>query len=292
MKTTLILAAILALYASSTFAAITIGASLPDFASIASYVGGEHVEPFSIVRSTADPHAVEVLPTYMVRVARADIYLKVGLGLDQWADQIIEGARNSKLKIVNCSTHISVLERPTGKVDASMGDLHPDGNPHYWLDPDNGVRIAEEIADALIAVDAAHAEAYRKNLERFRSEAEQKTLAWKIEADKIANHSIVTYHSSWSYFAHAFGFDIAAKIEPVPGIPPSASHLVTLVSTIRQDKIHVIIQEPYFSEDGANYLARETGVTVTKLSPSCADVSATSYFAHFDQIIAALGAVQ
>ncbi|MBL0061059.1 MAG: zinc ABC transporter substrate-binding protein [bacterium] len=273
MKTTLILAAMLVLNAASSFAKITVGASLPDFASIASYVGGDNVEAFSIARSTSDPHSVEVLPTYMVRVARADIYLKVGLGLDQWADQIIEGARNSKLKIVDCSARVSVLEKPTRKVDASMGDVHPDGNPHYWLDPANGVLIAETIADALVLVDPEHAEAYRANLERFRSETEQKMSSWKLEADKIANHSILTYHSSWSYFARAFEFNIAAKIEPVPGIPPSASHLALLVNTIRKDKVRVVIQEPYFSDDGANYLARETGVSVTKLSPSCADVS-------------------
>ncbi len=292
MKTILILTALLVLNAAISFAKITVGASLPDLASIASYIGGDNVEVFSIVRSTSDPHSVDVLPTYMVRVARADIYLKVGLGLDQWADQIIEGARNSKLKIVDCSAQVSVLEKLTGKVDASMGDVHPNGNPHYWLDPANGVLIAATIADALVAIDPEHAEAYRANLERFRSETEQKLSAWKIESDKVTNHSIVTYHSSWSYFARAFGFDIAAKVEPIPGIPPSASHLALLANTIREDKVRVVIQEPYFSDDGAKYLARETGITMTKLSPSCTDVSAESYFAHFDQILAALGAVQ
>ncbi len=292
MKSVFFLGSVLTICTLRALAGITIGASLPDFASIASYVGGDNVEVFSIARGSSDPHTVEILPTYMVRAARADVYLKVGLGLDQWADQIIAGARNSKLTIVDCSSGIQVLEKPTGKVDASMGDVHPDGNPHYWLDPANGIQIAETIVGALVAVDPENAEQYNLNLERFRAETAQKLATWKIEASSFANHNVVTYHSSWSYFAQAFGFNIVAKIEPIPGIPPSASHLALLVKTIRENNVHAVIQEPYFSDDGANYLARETGVTVKKLSPSCGDVTASAYFSHFDQILAALGTVQ
>ncbi|MCB1058624.1 MAG: zinc ABC transporter substrate-binding protein [Calditrichaeota bacterium] len=290
MKTTGMIAAVLVCL-SHSFAALTVGASLPDFASIASYVGGDRVETFSIARSKSDPHSVEVLPTYMVRVSRADLYLKVGLGLDQWADQIIEGARNSKLKIVDCSAGVSVLEKPTGKVDASMGDVHPDGNPHYWLAPENGVAIAQTIANALSALDPDHAELFSANVEKLRSEIAAKLPSWQEIADHIPNHEFVSYHSSWSYFAEAFDLKIAEKIEPVPGIPPTARHLANLVNVIESEGVKVVVQEPYFSDDGAKYLARETGVTVLKLAPSCEDADASSYLSHFDQIFSAFETV-
>ena len=269
-------------------AKVKVAASLPDLASIASYIGGDRVETFAIARNTSDPHSVEVLPTYMVRVSRADVYLKVGLALDQWADQIIDGARNSGIKVVDCSVGISVLEKPTGKIDASMGDVHPDGNPHYWLDPENGVVIAQTISNALAAVDPAGATVYAANLDKFKADLAQRLPEWKAAASSIANRNIITYHSSWPYFTHAFDFNIVAKIEPVPGIPPTASHLAELLDVIRQDYVKIVIQEPYFADDAANYLARQTSVKVFKLPPSCTGSDAAAYFEHFQQIFDAL----
>ena len=134
-------------------AKITVAASNNDLASIAASVGGDQVETFAIGRPNADAHRVEVLPSYMVKVSRAHIYLKVSLGLDQWADQIIDGSRNDKLVVVDCSANVNILEKPTGNVNASMGDIHPNGNPHYWLDPRNGGVIAQTVATALSKVD-------------------------------------------------------------------------------------------------------------------------------------------
>ncbi len=288
MKTMRYIVAALLITASQSFAALSVAASLTDLASIASYVGGDQVDAFSIARSTADPHSVEVLPTYMVRVSRADLYLKVGLGLDQWADQIIEGARNSKLKITDCSAGVSVLDKPTGKVDASMGDVHPDGNPHYWLDPQNGVHIATTIANALAALDPEHSDMFNANVEKLRAEIAAKLPTWQNIANHVPNHVLVSYHSSWSYFAKAFDLKIAEKLEPVPGIPPTARHLADLVNIVSSEGVKIVVQEPYFSDDGAKYLARETGVTVLTLAPSCKDASASSYLAHFDSIFSAL----
>src|SRR3954466_6026996 len=143
---------------ASVSAKIKVAASLPDLASIASYVGGGEVEVFSIAKSNSNPHFVEVLPSFMIKVSRVAIFLKAGLALDQWADAIIEGSRNNKLSVVDCSGGVDVLEKPTGKVDASMGDVHPQGNPHYWLDPVNGIVIAGHVRDALKSEDPSHAD--------------------------------------------------------------------------------------------------------------------------------------
>lgn len=285
-----IISAVLLLF-QSAWGKHIIGASLPDLASIAAAVGGDRVETFSITRSVSDPHFVEVLPSYMVKVARSSLYLKSGLNLDQWADQILDGARNPKIRVIDCSRGINILEKPSTKIDASMGDIHPDGNPHYWLDPANGLIIAQTIFDALCLVDPEGSIEYKVNYDKFTEELQQKINKWKTQAAALSFHEIITYHNSWVYFADAFGFEIAAKIEPVPGIPPTASHLVNLVKIIRERKINIVIQEPYFSDDSADYLRRETGVRIVKLAPSCDNVSATSYLDHFQMILDTLQAV-
>jgi zinc/manganese transport system substrate-binding protein len=147
-------------------AKLRVAASITDLASIASSVGGDQVEVFAIARPTADVHHVEVLPSYMVQVARANLYLKVGLGLDQWADGIIDGSRNARLQVLDCSRGITPLERPT-QVNASMGDVHPFGNPHYWLDPRNGAIVAREVAKELGRLDPGHADGYRARADAF-----------------------------------------------------------------------------------------------------------------------------
>jgi|WetSurMetagenome_2_1015567.scaffolds.fasta_scaffold01241_6 zinc/manganese transport system substrate-binding protein len=266
-------------------APIKVAASLTDLASIASSIGGDRVETFSIAKSTANPHYVEVLPSYMIMVSRASLYLKVGLALDQWADEIIDGSRNGRLLTVDCSSGISVLQKPSGKVDASMGDVHPEGNPHYWLDPSNGVVIAENVLAALEKADPANRAYYEENFARFKSEAEGRVAAWKERMSKLERRQMIGYHSSWVYFAAAFDLSIAGNVEPLPGIPPTGKHLAELVDMIRKDGISILIQEPYFPDAAPGFLARETGIRIFKFAPSCDDGKPGSYLRHFDDMI-------
>lgn len=277
---------------AAAFAKIKVAASITDFASIASSVGGDQVECFSISRPGADAHRVEVLPSYMVKVSKANVYLKGGLGLDQWADAIIDGSRNDKLTVVDCSAGINVLEKPTGAVDASMGDVHPNGNPHYWLDPRNGGVIAHTIAEALGKVDPAHAADYQSRADAFAKQCNDAYDADKKIADAIPNRVVFTYHRSWPYFANAFGFDVAGQAEPVPGIPPTAKHLADLVGIARSQKIAVLIQEPYFSADAGKFLEREAGVHPVIVPLSCDTEQAGSYLAHIAAVLQALSAVK
>jgi zinc/manganese transport system substrate-binding protein len=269
-------------------AKIRVAASNTDLASIASSVGGEEVETFSIARPTADAHHVEVLPSYMVKVSRAQVYLKVGLGLDQWADQIIDGSRNARLAVVDCSVGIPVLEKPTGQVNASMGDVHPNGNPHYWLDPRNGGIVAGTVAEALSKVDPAHAADFRARAEAFAKETEAAWTSDKAMADQLPAKVIITYHRSWTYFGNAFGIEIAAEAEPVPGIPPTGKHLAELVDIVKSRKVPVFIQEPYFSNDAGEFLQREGGLRVVVIAPSCDSPAAGSYLSHFRDVLSAL----
>ncbi len=265
---------------------VKIAAALPDIGSIASYIGGGKVEVFSIGKNNSNPHAVEVLPSYMIKVSRAAIYLKVGLALDQWSDAIIDGARNGKLLTVDCSNGIAALQKPSGKVDASMGDIHPEGNPHYWLDPANGVVIANNVVTALKKVDPSNSRYYDENYERFREEAGKHLAGWKSRLSKISGQKVITYHSSWMYFTTAFNLAIAGTVEPLPGIPPTARHLAELVEIIRRDGLSILLQESYFPDDSPKFLARQTGIKIFKFPPSCSDVKPDSYFRHFEEIVA------
>jgi zinc/manganese transport system substrate-binding protein len=269
-------------------AKLRVAASTTDLASIAATVGGDQVEVFSIAKPGADPHRVEALPSYMVKVSRAQLYLKVGLGLDQWAGAIIDGSRNDKLKVVDCSEGVSVLEKPTGKVDASMGDVHPDGNPHYWLDPRNGAVVANTVAAAFAAADPANATQYRARATAFAKDCEAAWQRHKAAIAALPSRAIVTYHRSWVYFASAFGLDVVNTVEPVPGIPPTAKHLAEVETDIRARKAAVLIQEPYFSQDAGKLLARDTGIRVVTASGACDGDAAGSYLAHFDALGSAM----
>jgi zinc/manganese transport system substrate-binding protein len=263
-------------------------ASTTDLGSIASAIGGDQVEVTAVAKPGSDVHRVEVLPSSMVRVSKAQVYLKVGLGLDQWADAIIDGSRNQRLVIVDCSAGVGVLEKPTGRVDASQGDVHPNGNPHYWLDPHAGGVVANTVAAALGRVDPEHAASYSARAAAFAAACDSARARAVTRVAALPSRTLITYHASWIYFAHALGLEIVGTVEPVPGIPPTGRHLDDLVQVIRDRKVPVLIQEPYFAADAGEFLNRQTGIRVVKASPSADDVGPQSYLAHFQFLIDAL----
>jgi len=285
----IVLLAVLFAAPAGALAKVKVVASTSDLESIAEFIGGDLVEAEAIVNGKKDPHFVEVLPSYMVKVGRADVYLKVGGDLDYWADRIIDGSQNAGLLIVDCSRNVEFLEKPTTKIDASMGDIHRQGNPHYWLDPANGAIIAETIAASLSRVDPENGAAYEKGLAAFRSTLESKREEWRKIAEPIRGMEIITYHNSWPYFAHAFGIEIVGFVEPQPGIEPTPSHTAQLISMIRAKKIKIIGKEPYFSPRTPESIARQTSASVVELPPSVGGAEdAKDYFALFDALLGRL----
>jgi len=265
MITRILLIAVLALHG---YGKINIVASTTDLADIAKQVGGKYVSTNSIARGSQDPHYVEVLPSSMIKVKRADMYLMIGMELDQWAEQIIDGSRNRKLKIVDCSENITRLEVPTRKVDASMGDIHPNGNPHYWLDPENGKAIARTIAHNLQEIDPQHSESYELNLNHFLSSIVELTDRWTEKYAVLRGLDLIYYHNTWPYFNSYFGLNAVAFIEPKPGIMPTPSHLDHLIQVINAQHITVLAMEPYFSPKAPEFLQKKTGIKIIKLAQS------------------------
>ncbi len=272
--------------AGAAEARVRVVAAITDLGAIAEAVGGDHVEIEVVARPDRNPHAVEIRPSTMRKTARADVYLEAGLSLDPWSRGIIDGSRNRELVVVDCSSAIVPLEVPTGPVDASMGDVHPDGNPHYWLDPVNGVAVARHVAEVFATHDAAHAATYRTNADAFATRIAAASSRW---SEMLAGRSFIEYHRTWVYFATRFGMTIADTVEPFPGIPPSARHLAALVERIRADAISRVVYDVYHDPGPVEFLARETGVVTTRLTSMCARPTAESYLENLERAATAFG---
>ena len=274
---------IFSLVLASTLAAkVKVVTTLPDLAALVSAVGDGRVEVTSIAKGYQDPHFVDPKPSYILKLQSADLLFKVGLGLEAWLDPLVTGARNSKLKVVDCSRGVPLLEIPSS-VDRSMGDIHPFGNPHIWLDPVNGKIILDSIASALEKTDPANASFYETNRAAYEKRLDSALSAWQGKLKPYAGTKVITYHNSWPYFGERFGLVRAGYVEPKPGIPPSPSHLKELIDQMKGEKIKLILMEPYFSEKDPNLVAGQTGAKVLKLASSVGAFKGTDdYIAMFD----------
>jgi zinc/manganese transport system substrate-binding protein len=261
-------------------------AATTDVGAIARAVLGDDAEIEVVAPPDRDLHALDVRPSTLRLAANADFYLEVGLMLDLWSAEIVRGSRNRDLVVVDCSRAITPIEVPQGKVDASQGDVHPAGNPHWWLDPENGGKVARLLAERFAVARPDRAERFRDNAEAFAAEISARMPAWKV---RMQGRSFVEYHRTWSYFAQAFGARIEGRVEPLPGIPPSARHLADLAETIRETRVPVVIRDAYHPRGPVDFLARETGARAVMLAASCEEPTAASYLARFDRAVDVLG---
>jgi len=252
----------------SANAAVKIVTSTSDLAYFATVIGGDLVEVASIAAPTADLHYVEVRPSYMVKMRDADIVFKIGLELDTWIDKIIDGSRNSKLKKIDCSMYITPVEVPTFHADASHGDLHRFGNPHYWLSPANVEPITHAILDGLSSVDPANSGVFAQNRDKFLKNLNSELPAIKALAAPLAGIEIVTYHNSWPYFADYFEIKLAGFIEKFSGVAPSPSHMGDMIELVKKQQIKIIAIEPYFEKRVPQRIAESSGAKVVVLYPS------------------------
>lgn len=268
MKKITLFIAILLIVATRVTAKINIITSTSDLAYFAKELGGDLVDVKSIASPNADIHFVEVRPSYMAKISKADIVFKVGMDLDKWMDKLIDGSRNSKLKIVDCSKHIKPLEVPTYKVTAKYGDIHPNGNPHYWIGPQNVEFILQSMVEGLVASDPEHAEIYQKNKDIFSASIKKFLDSLQVDINLLKDKEIVYYHDSWPYFNEYTGIKVAGFIEPFPGVTPSPSQITKIIELIKSKNVKVIAMEPYFDKRIPNKIAESTGAKVITLYPS------------------------
>jgi ABC-type Zn uptake system ZnuABC Zn-binding protein ZnuA len=229
----------------------------------------------------------------MMKLKAADLFFLIGMDLEMWAPQIIDGSRNTKLTVVDLSKRIDKLEIPE-KLDASQGDVHRYGNPHYWLDPHNIRIIIEDIVAALARVSPGDEQFFRANGEAYLKKIDGKIVQWSATMKPFAGARIITFHKSWTYFARWLGLVVMDQVEPKPGIAPSPSHTAELIALIREAAIKVIVVEPFYYSSAADQIARATGASVLRLSTSTGGVDGTSdYLALMDYNITTLaGAIR
>lgn len=283
-------------------------ATLPDFASIARSVGGEAVDVTSLLRGGEDPHFVEPRPSFVKVLSQADVLVVAGMDLEiGYLPPLLQSARNAKILpgaggYVDCSRAITPLEVPSEVVDRSMGDVHPWGNPHYWLDPLNGVRIAAQLAHVFATFQPEDRSRFEANYDAFRRQIAAKLVGESLvkvysveklallyerggleeflrsrgELERLAGWlavlapyrgvKAVDDHNMWPYFARRFGLEVVGHMEPKPGIAPTTSHLQALVERMRAQGVRLIFSSPYYDPKHARFLAQATGARIVPLA--------------------------
>ena len=248
--------------------------STTDLYDIARAVGGSRITASHISEGYQDPHFVEAKPSSVLRMRDADVFAFVGLDLEVgWMSLLLDGARNPKINPggpghVDVSRVIPVLDVARGPVDRSQGDIHPRGNPHYWLDPENGKRIANLFRDKFSELDPAGAPDYARNAQQFASRLDAAAREWAPALAQIRGKPVVAWHTSWRYFAAYTGVNIVGFMEPKPGVPPSPAHLAGLILTMKRTGAKTIIMEPFYDRKTADFVASKTGAQVLVLPPS------------------------
>jgi ABC-type Zn uptake system ZnuABC Zn-binding protein ZnuA len=264
-------------------------ATTEDLASIAREVGGDRITVESIARGYQDPHFVEAKPSFILKLQKADLLIVVGRELEiGWLPPLIQQSRNAKVQVgaegyLDASQGVRILEIPTGQITRAMGDVHPQGNPHYWLDPENARAIAKSISDKLSQFRPGDRAYFDQRLTAFDARLSEAEKKWLAMMAPYKGTKVVTYHRSFPNFADRFGLDIVGYVEPRPGIPPSPGHTLELIQEMKRQNIKLILVEPYFDLKTPESIARATGGTVLVVPPSVGGVKeAGDFFGLFD----------
>jgi len=263
--------------AASKIAVVT---TTTDLKALVEAVGGDLVEVDALARGTQNPHDLEVRPSLMVKVRRADLLVMNGLELDQWAEVVVQGAGNPRVGLgapgrVDASAGLLVLEVPQGKVDRSMGDVHPVGNPHYSLDPGMAAGVTANIVEGLARVAPQSRPTFDRNRQAFLARVDQALTRWTADLAPFKGTKVVVDHNMWIYFLTRFGLVQAGSIEERPGIPPTPSHLTRLITQMKDQKVRVILSVPWGDQKIAERVAQETGAKVVPLASAVAAVKGT-----------------
>lgn len=269
--------------------------TIETFADLARRVGGDKVAVETLSHGYQDPHFVDARPNLLVTLNRADLLVRVGLDLEVgWLPVLVQGARNERILPgqrgdLDASSLVEVLDVPQTKVTREMGDIHPQGNPHYWLPPVNAVRIAKGLTERLKALRPADAASFDANYLRFVTELKERAPGWDAKAKALAGTKVVTYHRSWSYLSAWLKLVETGTIENKPGVPPSPDHLAQLITQMQGDGTKLILVEDYYNRSIAEDVARKSGARVVPLPANVgAKKELTGYFELVDSVLSKL----
>jgi zinc/manganese transport system substrate-binding protein len=295
---------VLALAATVMFAAPALAAPVrvvtttEDLASLAREVGGDKVVVVALAKGYQDPHYVDPKPSFILEVGRADLLIVVGRELEiGWLPPLQTSSRNAKIQVggagyLDASLRVKILEIPTGQLTRAMGDVHPQGNPHYWLDPGNGRLMAQAIRDKLTELDPADKATFDARYADFDKRLAVAEQRWNATMAPYKGTKIVTYHRSWPNFMDRFGLDVMGYVEPKPGIPPTTQHTLELITAMKAQGVKLIVVEPYFDLKTPQSIATQVGGgIVLQLAPSVGgEKEATDYIQLFEYNVTRLAA--
>lgn len=295
MKKIILFIILLVLIHPLAFAKLKIVTTTTDLAALAKEVGGNLVEVKSLIRGSQDPHYIEPKPSYATMMNKADLFVAMGLSLEVgWVPTLLPQSRNPKIQrghkgFIEPYQGLKILEIPTGEIDRSGGDIHPEGNPHYLLDPRNGIFVAKNLANKIANLDPANNATYQKNYKRFAKDMRGKIAAWNKKLARFKDTKVITHHKTFTYFANWLGLEIVDRIESRPGIPPSPKHMVDLIKLIKKQNIPFILLENYYNQKPAKKLAKETNIKILNLPVAVNGVNTvTSYAGLFDYLVSKL----
>jgi zinc/manganese transport system substrate-binding protein len=295
---TLALALLACLATPAAHSAVQVVATTEDLAALTREVGGDRVEVEALARGYQDPHYVEAKPSFILKLHRADLLVLVGRELElAWLPALVQQSRNPAVQVgapgyLDASLTAKILDIPTGPITRAMGDVHPQGNPHYWLDPGNGRRVAAAIQQKLSELDPEGATAYAARYADFDRRLAEAEKRWDALMAPLTGLKLVTYHRSWPNFCERFGLEVIGYVEPRPGIPPSPGHVLDLLEQMKRLGVRLLIVEPYFDLKTPRAIARQTHAEVLVLLPSVGgEKGVDSYIQLFDhdleQLVAA-----
>lgn len=262
-----------------------------NFASIASAVGGDLVNVQSLVHGSRNMHNIQPKPSMVVKVRSADLLIRLGMSQDAWVDGLIQVARNPRLfynasGYLDASQRIKKLEVPTEDIDGSQGDIHKEGNPHYWLNPLNGIIIANHIRDQLITIDPTHQATYKKNAQAFKATITKKMVGWTQKMASVQSSNFLSYHKVWAYFFDAFRLNDAGTLELFPGVPPTIKHIDQLKTTMKRSaQSTIILTASFYPRKVGESFANDTDATFLHLSTDVGAPGIETYAGLFDYLI-------
>jgi ABC-type Zn uptake system ZnuABC Zn-binding protein ZnuA len=282
-------------FATPALAAVTVVASTTDLADIVKQVGGDRVTVYSVARPNQDLHMIEPRPSDVLRIKRAGLVVRIGMDLDQWLDALLNAAANAKVNrggqgYVDASVGIQKLEVPREQITGASGDIHVYGNPHYWLDPLNGEIISANILAGLKRVSPADANYFERNRNAFLAALRSAMRRWQEKLSPYQGRKIVIYHDAWPYFVRRFNLKVLGCIEPKPGIPPTASHIASLIEQIKAEKQPVVIADAaYYPDKAAKSIAARTGAKFVVIPSSVGgERGADDFISLFEHIVDSL----
>lgn len=250
------------LAANAAAGPLRVVASTPDMAAVAGEIGGTRVQVDALCGADQDPHAFELLPRHALAVQAAQVYLKVGAGLDPWADKLIQAAGNPHMLVADCAKDIALVQAAACDHEHEHEPQHHAGNPHYWLGPANLPQIAATICAALQAADSAHTAEYAAGRTAFTLKLDSAYAQWKTILEPCRGRALASTHSSWDYFARDFELRIIGTISDIPDSEPSPRSFAELLAGIRNANARVLLCEPFAATRIPELLARETGIQI------------------------------